>query len=65
MLRTLGLVANAGYWISLCNKDPEFKDHSFPEQKAEGRDPPSAELETEETGVVTGHKTTHIPRRYL
>lgn len=46
-------------WISLGNRDPKFKDHSFSEPKGQNRDPPSTELEREETGFVPGYKMTH------
>lgn len=38
--------------------DPKFKDRGFSEQKEQGR-APSAELEKEETGLVTVYKMTH------
>lgn len=45
--------------------DPRFKDQSFSELKEQGRDPPSAEAQKEETRVVTDYKMTRIPRTWL
>ena len=44
--------------MSLWNKGSKCKDHSIFKPKGDGGDPPSAELEREETGVFSGYNLT-------
>lgn len=43
----------------IVEQGPQIQGYSISEPKGQGKDPPSAELEREETGVVTGYKTIH------
>lgn len=43
----------------IVEQGPQIQGYSISELKGQGKDPPSAELEREETGVVTGYKMIH------